>query len=69
MPKKTSPTGRFSIQQPDWQELPLTPEAKAFRESLQTPEERARRERVFAAFSTIDYASIERRLLQRFRGR
>ena len=69
MPKKTSPTGRFSIQQPDRQGPPLTPEAKAFLESLQTPEERAERERVFAAFSTIDYASIEHRLLQRFRGR
>ncbi len=65
MPKMKS-FGRFSIQRPDGQDLPLTPEAKAFRESLRTPEERARRERVFAVLSQIDYASMERRLLQAY---
>lgn len=68
MPTAKSPTGRLAVQQPDWQDLPLTPEAKAFREALRTPEEKARRERVLASFSQLDFASIEHQMLKRFRG-
>lgn len=32
-----------------------------------SPEERARRERVFAIFAAVDYAAIERRMLSDFR--
>lgn len=66
-PPPQSPTGRMTLLGPAWQDLPLTPQAKAFRDSLVSPEERARRERVFASLAKVDYAEIEHRMLHDFR--